>query len=330
MIAAEGATAALLTEEFPELEFLPLMGYRVKYSRKKILLPWKILTQFPKIIFTIYKEHQWLKNHVKKYRIDAVISDNRFGLYSDTIPSIYITHQLLIKTGNSFTEKIAQQIHYRFIKKYKECWVPDFKENGLSGELSHPKNIPGNTKYIGCLSRFETENDLEKKYDLLICISGPEPQRTIFEEQLLNDLKIYKGTVLFIRGLPESNKQVISNTANVEFKNHLSGKKLNIAILQSDMIVSRCGYTTVMDLVKLNKKAILVPTPGQTEQDYLALYLKEKKMFFTVQQKKFILEDVLQQAATFSFKLQQNNMNEYKNIISQFVQSLQTRNFAQQ
>ena len=289
-----------------------------------------MLIQFPKIIFTIYKEHQWLKNHVKKYRIDAVISDNRFGLYSDTIPSIYITHQLLIKTGNSFTEKIAQQIHYRFIKKYKECWVPDFKENGLSGELSHPKNIPGNTKYIGCLSRFETENDLEKKYDLLISISGPEPQRTIFEEQLLNDLKIYKGTVLFIRGLPESNKQVISNTANVEFKNHLSGKKLNIAILQSDMIVSRCGYTTVMDLVKLNKKAILVPTPGQTEQDYLALYLQEKKMFFTVQQKKFILEEVLQHAADFSFTLQQYNMNEYKSTITQFVQSLQTRNFAQQ
>ena len=329
MVAAEGATSALLKEEFADVKFLPLMGYRVKYSRRKIFLPWKMLSQFPKMIFTIYKEQQWLQQAIIKYDIDAVISDNRFGMYNNKVPCIYITHQLLIKTGNRITEKIAQQIHYHFIKKYKECWVPDFKEEGLAGELSHPKNIPVNTKYIGCLSRFE-KADVEIKYDLLISISGPEPQRTIFEQQLFGDLKNFKGKVLFVRGLPHADNQLSSGNINIEIKNHLSGKDLNNAMLQSEMVISRCGYTTVMDLVKLNKKAILIPTPGQTEQEYLAKYLRERKIFFTINQNAFSLNKNLLQAQDFPFDFPQHNMNEYKNTTTQFVQSLQTRNFASQ
>ena len=326
-IAAEGATYSLLKQEFPSLTFLPLMGYRMKYSRKKYSLPWKILAQLPKIAFTIYKEHQWLRKIVKKYKIDAVISDNRFGMYHTKIPSVYITHQLLIKTGNAFTERIAKRIHYYFINKYNECWVPDFAQrtpdgvNGLAGELSHPKKLPQNVKYIGCLSRFQL-NYSEKKYDLLISISGPEPQRTIFEDQILNDLKSYSGKVLFIRGLPEKSEELKCENPLVEIKNHLSAKQLNEAILQSDMILSRCGYTTIMDLIKLQKKAILIPTPGQTEQEYLAKYLMENKMFYTIIQKDFVLQNSLQQAYLFPFIIPEYNMEQYKNVINQFVQSL--------
>ena len=320
-IAAEGATFYLLKHEFPELNFLSLMGYRMKYSRKKYFLPWKILSQFPKIVFTIYKEHQWLKNIVIQNKIDAVISDNRFGMYYSKIPSVYITHQLLIKTGNAFTEKIAQRIHYYFIKKYTECWVPDFEVNGLAGELSHPKKLPGKIKYIGALSRFKL-NTVVKKYDLLISISGPEPQRTIFEKQILKDLKSYPGKVLFIRGLPGENEDLKYENPLVEISNHLSAEKLNEAILQSDMIISRCGYTTIMDLVKLQKKAILIPTPGQSEQEYLAKYLMEKKIFYTTNQKEFALQHSLQQAKLFPVSIPEYNMEQYKNVIAQFVQSL--------
>ncbi|MEO5781916.1 MAG: glycosyltransferase [Ginsengibacter sp.] len=322
-IAAEGATFYLLKQEFPTLNFLPLMGYRVKYSRKKYFLPWKILAQFPKIVFTIYKEHQWLKKMVMQNKIDAIISDNRFGMYNKKIPSVYITHQLLIKTGNRFTEKIAQRIHYHFIKKYTECWVPDFEVNGLAGELSHPKKLPGKIKYLGALSRFELKS-VEKKYDLLISISGPEPQRTIFEDQILKDLIPYPGQVLFIRGLPENSEEIKSENPSVEIRNHMSAEKMNEAILQSDMIISRCGYTTIMDLVKLQKKAILIPTPGQTEQEYLAKYLMENKMFYPVSQKDFVLQDSLQQADSCPFIFAEYNMEQYKKIIGQFVQSLQT------
>jgi uncharacterized protein (TIGR00661 family) len=320
-IAAEGATYYLLKQEFPDLTFLSLAGYGMKYSRKKNFLPWKILTQFPKIAFTIYNEHQWLKKTVKKYKIDGIISDNRFGMYHTKIPSVYITHQLLIKTGNSLTESIAQRIHYYFINKFKECWVPDYEANGLAGELSHPKKLPDSIKYLGALSRFELINS-DKKYDLLVSISGPEPQRTIFEEQLLNELKVYTGKVLFIRGLPDNSQELKIENPSVEIKNHLCASELNAATQQSGIVLSRCGYTTIMDLIKLQKKAVLVPTPGQTEQEYLAAYLLEKKIFYTTNQKDFDLQTSLQQANTFPFSFTNYSMDQYKNVIRQFIGSL--------
>lgn len=321
ILAADGAASSLLEQEFPHLLLLPLPGYSITYSSKKILLPFKILLQLPKICFTIYKEHQWLKKAVKKYNINAVISDNRFGMYCNSIPSIYITHQLLIKTGNSFTERMAQIIHYSFIKKYKKCWVPDFEKAGLAGELSHPKKLPQHVQYIGGLSRFEIYT-IEKKYDLLISISGPEPQRTIFEKKILNELTFYTGKTLFIRGLPENKEELLCKNLTIEIKNHLSAQELNKAFLQSEIIISRCGYTTVMDLIKLQKKAILIPTPGQSEQEYLAKYLKEENLFYTVDQKKFSLKKCIPDANEFNYAVKEFNMEVYKNVVQQFVQSL--------
>ena len=192
LIAGEGATGALLKKEFPHLHFLPLMGYRMRYSRNRYFLPIQVLWQTPKIMFTIFRETRWLKRMIRLHKIDAVISDNRFGLYSNQVPAVYITHQLLIKTGSSFTEKILQKIHYHYINKYDACWVPDFKDGGLAGELSHPAKLPSNIKYIGGLSRF-TMHEPEKKYDLFVTISGPEPQRTIFEDLILVQVKSFNG-----------------------------------------------------------------------------------------------------------------------------------------
>ena len=284
-------------------------------------MPWKILAQFPRMAFTIYTEHKWLKQIVKEYHIDAVISDNRFGMYHKTIPSVYITHQLLIKTGNRFTERIAQRIHYFFIRKYKECWVPDFKVNGLAGVLSHPKKLPKKIRYLGALSRFEVST-VEKKYDVLISISGPEPQRAIFEEKILNHLRSFTGTALLIRGLPENSNELKYENPMITIKNHLSGKELNKAILESDIIISRCGYTTIMDLTRLKKNGILVPTPGQTEQEYLARRLKKRRIFYTINQKDFVLENILRGAHTFQGIIPEYNMEKYKNVIDQFVRSL--------
>lgn len=320
-IAAEGGCYALLKSEFPGLTFLHLSGYRMKYSRKKKWLPWRLFSQLPKIAFTIYREHQWLKKVVKKYSLDAVISDNRFGMYHPKIPSIYITHQLCIKTGNAFTERIANRIHHYFIHKYRECWVPDFEVNGLAGELSHAINQLKKVTYIGALSRFEWKKS-PKKYHLLISISGPEPQRTLFEEQLLLQLESNRGKVLLIRGLPEHSKALGCSNPFVEIKNHLPAAEFNEAVLQSEIVISRCGYTTVMDLVKLHQKAILIPTPGQTEQEYLARYLMDKKMFFTISQEDFVMRKALERAASFSFAITELNMEQYKNVIGQFVQSL--------
>lgn len=321
-IAAESATYYLLKDEFPGANFLLLRGYHIRLSRYKALLSWKMATQFPKIIYAIYKENRWLRKRIKQYKIDAVISDNRAGLYDKKIKCIYITHQLLVKTGNGFTEKIAQQIHHYFINKYHECWVPDFEKNNLAGELSHPLVAPKNIKYIGAFSRFNKKENLEKKYDLLIILSGPEPQRTIFEKILLNNLLSCNVKTLLVRGLPGSDKIIKSENVLVEVTNHLSGEELGNAIQQSEIVMSRSGYTTIMDLIKLNKKAILIPTPGQAEQEYLAHYLMEKKIFFSVDQKKFDLNETLVKFQNFALISIVFDMEQYKSVIQGFVQSL--------
>lgn len=300
LIGAEGAAMALLQEEFPQLTFLSLKGYRMQYSRRGFWLPLKILLQFPKIIRSIYSERRWLKKMIKEHAIGAVISDNRFGLFHSSVPCIYITHQLNIKTGNRFTEWLAQKIHYHFINKYRECWVPDMSgEINLAGSLSHPEHLPKTAvQYIGPLSRFE-KIVTEIKYDLAVIISGPEPQRTIFEELLLSQLSNFEGTVLFVRGLP-GNVQICKYVnVRIEMQNHLSSSELNKAIQQSEIVISRCGYSTVMDLIKLQKRAILIPTPGQTEQEYLAKTLMANKLFYCNDQGSFKLGGALKDLAAW-------------------------------
>ena len=321
-LCGDGATGLLLRKEFPALQFLPIINYKVRYSRYKKFLPLKLLIQLPRVLLTIYKEHTWLKRVVKTYKLDGIISDNRFGLYHKTTRSIYVTHQLLIKTSSRFTERIAQKIHYFFIRKYSKCWIPDALQDGIAGELSHPKSQPANIEYIGPLSRFEDLPGIQKKYDLLITISGPEPQRTIFEKILINDLTSYKGKAIFVRGLPGNTNSDISINENIEVVNHLSSKELNIAMLQSDLVIGRSGYTTIMDLLKLHKNAVLVPTQGQSEQEYLAEYLSRKKIFYSETQDKFSLKDVLEKVASFPFFNPSLDMMQYKMAVNEFVKEI--------
>jgi uncharacterized protein (TIGR00661 family) len=327
-IAADKKIFLLLKKEFPSTVFLRYPGYEIVYSSSEKFLLLKLFYQIPTVFFRIFKEKKWLSKIIKEHSIDAVISDNRFGMYSKKIPSVYITHQLCIKTGNRFTEIIAQKIHYFFIKKYKYCWVPDYKENGLAGELSHPKNIPSNVIYTGALSRFKFLPDVKKIYDLLIIISGPEPQRTIFENEILRQLKTFQGKVLLTRGLPSETNISTVISDSVQIKNHLPADELNKVIAQSKMIVSRSGYTTVMDLTLLGKKAILIPTPGQSEQEYLAKYLLEKGYFFSIKQKNFSIKEALQKVESFNFQAMETSTEKYQKVISEFVLSLKTGNFA--
>ncbi len=287
------------------------------------------MAQIPGIIRSIYMEQKWIKKVVKKHAINAIIADNRFGLYHPGISSVYITHQLLIKTGSNFTEKIIQKIHFWFIQKYTCCWVPDFEgNNNAAGELSHPLKYPSNVEYIGCLTRFEKMENLPKMYDLLILISGPEPQRTIFEKLILHQLQFYTGKAMLVRGLPGTKEKldhkafITESNSSFVIKNHLSAPDLNEAIQQSQIVISRSGYTTIMDLLKVQQRAILVPTPGQTEQEYLAGHLMEQHFFYAVSQAAFKLEDALKKANAFTFKKPSFNMEQYKKVVLEFVESL--------
>lgn len=326
VIAAEGKHAALLQQEFPQLTMLSLPGYRIQYAQKGWFFGFKIIQQIPKILNAIKYEQKWLQQVVTEHHIDAVISDNRFGLYHNKIPTVIISHQLLIKTPfGGITEKLLQDLNYRFIRKYSACWIPDYAgSNNLSGILAHPKVLPPNTTYLGCLSRFVNRPDVPKQYDLLVLISGPEPQRSNLEKMVLEQVKSLPISALIVSGKPGTpEKQQI--TPRIQQVNHLNATELNEAMLASGMVLSRSGYTTLMDLVKLNKKAILIPTPGQSEQVYLGKFLMEKGYFYNVPQEKFNLREALAATTTFPFKSfeHEEDMEQYKEVVKKFVLSLQ-------
>lgn len=295
ILAAEKSGAMLLQKEFPSLTILPLRGYNIRYSKNKNLFFLKMILQVPKILAIIRSERTWLKTVIKKQHIDIVISDNRFGLSNKKVHCIFITHQLFIKTGNRITEKIARQINYRYINNFNECWVPDEAgENNLAGELSHPKKMPlVPVKYIGPVSRF-TKRITEKNTDLLVLVSGPEPQRTFFENILLAQIKGYYKKTVVVRGLPGTAGNIPEETENLSVFNHLPAEELNKLILSAKTIVAVSGYSTVMDLAVLQQKAVLVPTPGQVEQEYLGQYLARKKYFVVHDREGFDLQKAIQ------------------------------------
>ncbi|MFZ1785195.1 MAG: glycosyltransferase [Ferruginibacter sp.] len=313
-----------MEKEFPNLRFVDLKGYRMVYSRSRLWLPAKLIVQFPKLLSRIYSERRWLKKTIRLHQIDAVISDNRLGLSNPNIPCIYITHQLQIKTGNRLTEKTARKIHYHFINRYKACWIPDSSGDiNLAGELSHPSVLPKTpVSYLGPLSRFK-KNDTKKNHDCCILLSGPEPQRSIFENILLKELAGFQGRAILVRGLPDRSQPLHFSASGIIIKDHLPAAELNEVLQQSKMIICRSGYTTIMDLVKLGQKAILVPTPGQTEQEYLAVYLQKQGLFFSVAQENFSLSKALQKANDFKYAAINLQQNGYEKIIEEFIQQIQ-------
>lgn len=331
----------LLQQEFDNVEFLFLEGYNIKYNSNPKFLPISILGQLPTIRKIIKYEHQWLDKIIESNNIDLVISDNRYGFYSKKIPCIFITHQLTIKAPFLFIEHWLQKINYQFINRYKACWVPDFSgDNNIAGILSHPTKMPKiPINYIGPLARFGNERSVindqpsiteirseykfgtaKYTYDCCILLSGPEPQRTILEKIILIDIDNTKARILLLRGKPGSADK-LEGCDKIEIKNHLAGNELQQAIQQSEFIISRSGYTTVMELLSLQKKAILIPTPGQTEQEYLGERLMNQSWCYSISQQNFNLQNAISEAKKFNYKLPNLEYKSLQNFISNFLKS---------
>ena len=289
IIASDGIALDLLKKEFPYLKFLELPSYQIEYAKNGKYFKWKLLKNCPKMIEAILEEKRLVKKWVKKHDIDGIISDNRLGVFSKKVPSVFITHQLNVMTGN--TTWITSLLHQNIIKKYTECWIPDtLGTPNLTGELSHLKNPDLNIKYIGPLSRLHPKK-VETKYDLMIILSGPEPQRGLLEEKLKKEIPLYNGNVLFIKGIIEK-EQKKEQIDNVTFYNFMHSRQLEQALNESNTIVCRSGYTSIMDLSKLNKKAFFIPTPGQYEQEYLAKKLKKEGLVPYIEQDLFTIKNL--------------------------------------
>lgn len=269
-------TKLVFDEEFAQLKKIELPAYDVKYS--KVLPLWlKLGFDSGRISKIIANEKESLDKIISEHKIDVVISDNRFGLYSEKIHSVFITHQLFLKAP--VFENLGSKLNQNYISKFNEVWVPDVanESESLSGDLSHGILFHKNIKYIGPQSRLaDAITEVEKdKYDYLILLSGPEPTRTQLEEALLKKIKLSNKKFAFVRG-SKLNVQS-SKLENVDAFDFPTKEELKKLILSSKRIICRSGYSTLMDMYLLGKKdLILIPTPGQTEQEYLADYWKNK------------------------------------------------------
>jgi uncharacterized protein (TIGR00661 family) len=314
IIASDGNALQFLKKEFPDLEAIELPSYNIKYPKKEHRLKWKLLKDAPKVIKTIKAENKIIETIIKKHKICGIISDNRFGVFSKKVPSVYITHQLNVLSGS--TTWFSSRMHQKSIKKFDECWIPDIEAKpNLSGKLGHLKNHDFNLKYIGSLSRF-TKKDSKIVYNLMVLLSGPEPQRTIFEDILFEQLKTFEGKILFVKGIIET-KQIITKKDQFTIYNFMLTQELEKAINESEVVLSRSGYTTIMDLAKLNKKAFFIPTPGQFEQEYLTKHLQELQLCPSCNQADFKIE-MLHKVNNYK-GLQSTNFNaDFKELFSLF------------
>jgi UDP-N-acetylglucosamine:LPS N-acetylglucosamine transferase len=291
VIAASGGPLSLLRREFPELEYIEFPDYGMSYS-KYISPVLKTVILSPLLLYRINSERRRLRKIVKIHKIDFIISDNRYGLYHPSIPSVLITHQILIKPPRFFawTESYIWWLVTGRAQKFTFTWIPDNPaEPFLSGDLSHKFPIPYNGRFIGLLSSIKKPGKIEN-FDILIMISGPEPARSNFEKIVMAQIeKIQDKKTVILLGKPENSEEYsgIKIRDNIRVYSHCSREKISSLMAGADMIISRPGYTTVMEVAALGKKAHWVPTPGQTEQEYLAGYLEKKGWYAFSREKDF-------------------------------------------
>jgi UDP-N-acetylglucosamine transferase subunit ALG13 len=282
---------ALFRIETEGLTYIDFPGFKPRYSR---FLPQYLamLLKTPLLLFHIVREHKRLKKIIHNYNIEIVISDNRFGLWNRKIKTVYITHLLLIPLPKPlfFLEFIGVFLHREIIKRYDLCFIPDLPGDiNISGKLSHGRSLPSNARYIGLLSRFtgieSTPDDSPAAFTHnTVILSGPEPQRTMLRQKLTEMLQHREPPTIILGGKPDNNEPMIQYN-NIIYYNHLTARKMKELISGSETIITRSGYTTIMELVSIGCSALLIPTPGQTEQEYLAQYLTEKGWFNTMTQK---------------------------------------------
>ena len=279
VIASDGTALQFLIKEFPSLEFFELPSYKISYGRN---LKWSLIRKIPTIVRAVHKERLLIQEYIHQNPdVVGIISDNRFGCYYTKIPSVYITHQLNVLSG--FLTPVTSFFHRRVIRKYNECWIPDEENSVYSGKLSRSsKNL--NQKYIGVLSRFKKQ-ELPQDIDVLILLSGPEPNRTRLEIKLTSIFKTSSKKVYLIQGIVEKTQKTTKEN-QLTIINFMLTKQLEHTLNLSKMVICRAGYSSVLDLVSLRKKALLIPTKFQNEQEYLAKYLQQKGYFSFVKERK--------------------------------------------
>lgn len=297
LLGSNGRPLALLRREFPELESIELPPYDVKYPTGNIYF--NVAIQLPQIIKAITLENRIVAGLAKKNQLDGIISDHRLGCHNTSVPSVVIAHQLHLRLKHPWLRWPVKEFHYGLLRKFDEVWIPDYEApaDSLAGNLDHPPVPTPPATYIGPLSRIGyRESPLV--YDAFILLSGPEPQRTRLEEVLLKQAAQLTGNILLVQGKTDVENQV-RQEGNIEIIPYLTSAALEEKLAASKMVICRSGYSTLMDLASCRKKALLIPTPGQTEQEYLSDYLQKKGFFLSKNQSEINLEAHLPEALEY-------------------------------
>lgn len=319
-------TEKVFQREFPGTEHLLLPSYGIRYGHGNNALGWRFLGRMPKILTKIKEEREIIRAFAEKRQVHGIISDNRFGCYHSKIPSVFITHQLSLKTPfGGPVDALATRMNLHLISRFQQIWIPDNEEApSLAGTLAHPeRKLPVPAIYGGPLTRLKQLNTNQPLYRFLFLLSGPEPQRSIFEEMVRRQSARLQGEMLLVRGIANGSDHIVKE-GQLHVVDFADSTALSSFLAASEMVVARSGYTTVMDLASLGKKALFVPTPGQTEQEYLARHLSEQGLFYSTSQKDFHLQDAVEKAETF-YRENTGSIHLYsrwETILQQWVNSL--------
>lgn len=318
-----------IKESFAGIETIHLDGYNVSYGKTGNGFMLNLAYQMPRLLKTIKQEQSWLANLVQERKIDAVISDNRYGLYHNHIPCVLMTHQLLVQSGfGNIADNILRRVHYKYIEQFGACWVVDVANSpNLSGKLAHPDVLPSNAHYIGLLSQMNEARSKDNEEYLLILLSGPEPQRSILSGLLWQQVVGYPHKVIFVEGSTTA-QQPEAIPHNVQWYGQVTKQALEPLLQKASMVISRSGYSTLMDMVVMKKKAIIIATPGQTEQEYLALHLHNQGVYFQAVQKSFNLTAAMEEIKSFPFHhlALEGAGIEYQCVIDKWLDTLQANN----
>ena len=324
VIAADGRPAKLLQKEYPQLSHIRYPGYEMYYSADSNMA-WTMFRQLPKLLKGIAAEKRMLEKIIVDESIDAVISDNRWGAYSSHVPSVYMVTQLriLVSPALRWAQWIVDAANMKLISPFNEIWVPDFDSpDNILGDLVPKELTTEKTFYIGPLSRLKKIEGLKKELDLLVILSGLEPQRTIIERLIIEQLERTSLKALVVRGTPEVNTK-FSMSKTLTLVSALDAEQLSEAIASSRMILARSGHSTIMDLSFLGANAIFIPTPQQTEHEYLARRLKERGICYSEPQSGFSLERALKESKAYNgFPVMYNDRTVLRNRIDHLLDTI--------
>ena len=302
ILSTERALQLLRSELGDRCSYLDLPDIPKPLSRQALMFYVKMSVLMPQVFWIFWREHEYARKINRIHRFDRIISDTRYGVFLRDVPSYYLVHSLrqIVPGRPRQLEKMVELVQRGLLAGARKILIPDQRENGLAGDLCHNLTCFDGSEfeYIGILSSVKRQ-PVEQDIDYFITVSGAEPQRTIFEKIVLQQAYDLKGRVVIALGKPDVPLSV-SSDGRVDVYSYMGRRQQEEMMNRARLVVSRSGYTTMMELAELGKRALLVPTVGQSEQEYLGAYHEKLGTMHTVIQSRLSLARDVQAAASYS------------------------------